>query len=400
MKYKEFLSKLATSQLVVIPALERAGFTKKAKALSYCGFIKHYSICQYDYTAHFNGNSSCRDRFCPICQKKRSMLYFARFALVIRDLLSKGYYVNMLNFTVTDCDNLQENLDILTKAFRYIQHDNKAYREQFKKSFVGGLICKEIKQGENSNKWHSHFHALVIKDHFSKDFDWLKTAWNNAVKICGGQASATDPNKYGSVFICSVQDKHNLNTDYAKSVEIGCLETLKYITKFDWQSEPAKIKELIDTLSGVRSINTWGILRNISTNVEADMNKPFNEIYQNVCSMCGGTNFFEYSTTKTLRGVVDFNEADRIPLIEPKIQYRYNKDLTLLVELKQDMVVGQFYGGVLYTPEHARLVGSQFAVLKENNTYKKLQFNGLREIKPLAFSREMFKNMEIKKQFE
>lgn len=389
MEYKKFLHKLANTRLYVIPALEKAGFKQKAFNMYDCGSYKDYLICTSDYTAHFNGFSSCKDRFCPLCQEKRSRLYFARFVPVFRKLLKQGYYVNMLNFTITDTATLQEGLDILTKAFRYLQHENKIYRKLFKQSFAGGVICKEIKEGENSKLWHPHLHSLVVKDHFSKDFDWLKDAWNHAVKIAGGRPSASDPSKYGSVHICSVIDRKNLNTDKFKSVEAGCIETIKYITKFDWQCTSAdKVKELITTLKGVRAINTWGILRKIDLNVENELDKSFNEIRKCCCTVCGGTDFYQIYTRMTLKNVVDFKDTDYDCTQEYKLNYT-NGQLTRLVELKDELEVGQVYDGVMFTEEHEKLKGQAFAVITDKG--KILKFNHNMQYNYMYFSKVMFK---------
>lgn len=391
MKYYDFLRKMASTRLYVIPALYKAGFKKKCVSMYECGAYKDYLICKDDYTAHFAGASSCKDRFCPICQSKRSLLYFARFVPVFKDLISKGYYINMLNFTINNTESLADGLNILTKAFRYLQHDSKVYRKLFKYSFAGGIVSKEIKQGENLHLWHPHLHAMVVKDHFSKDFEWLRDAWNHAVKVAGGKPSATDPSKYGSVFICSVTDRQGINTDKLKSIELGCLETLKYITKFDWQCTSVdKIQELINTLKGVRSISTWGILRNISTDVESDMDKPFHEIRQCCCTACGGTDFLEWTTSRTLKNVKDFSDKDVIFKQEPNYIYHTDK-LTRLVELKDDLQVGQVYDGIMFTEEHEKLKGEAFKVCQDNKKIYKLRFENYTPKGLILFSRSMFK---------
>ena len=112
MEYKSFLRKLANTRLYVIPALDKAGFKQKALNMYECGAYKDYLICTNDYTSHFNGFNSCKDRFCPLCQEKRSRLYFAKFVPVFKYLLSKGYYVNMLNFTITDTYSLKDGIKI------------------------------------------------------------------------------------------------------------------------------------------------------------------------------------------------------------------------------------------------------------------------------------------------
>ena len=257
MKYKDLLQKQYLAKNIVAPAFYVAGYKKIAEHINDCSTFKRYSVCSDCGQIYFNGSYLCHERFCPICNKKRSMIYFYRFVPVIKKLLSRGYYVNMLNFTLVDDSNLQHSLDVLTKAFRYIQHDSKEYRKMFNSMFVGGVSSKEIKLGENSKLWHPHIHCIVIKDHYSEDFEYLKLIWNNSVRLAGGNASATDPTKYGSVYISSIVDRASHLSDKQSSIEVGVLETMKYITKFDYQLDSALIPELVKSLKNVRTVNTW-----------------------------------------------------------------------------------------------------------------------------------------------
>lgn len=369
MKFKDLLEKQFLARNTVAPSFENAGFHKIATDIMDCATFKNYALCLDCDTVHFNGASVCHNRFCPICNLKRSRAYFSRFVPVIKDLLSKGYYVNMLNFTIVDDSDLSHALSVLTKSFRYIQHDNKEYSKIFNSMFVGGVSSKEVKLGENSKLWHPHIHCLVVKDHYSQDFEYLKYIWNDAVRVCGGNPGSTDSGKFGSVFVCSIIDKQGLNTDYIKSVEMGVLETMKYITKFDYQLDNSLLPELVRALKGIRTVNTWGCLRNVSTNVESDINKSYTELVKQCCAVCGGHDFFEFCSTKTLQNVADF-DMDKAELVQtPKYNLGHN-ELTPLFKLRDDLVIGQKYGNVVYSQLQAQFVGKFIkAEHGMNNTY-------------------------------
>ena len=395
LKFYEFLAKKATIELTMIPQLVKAGFKNIAYNMSCCGDFKRYKICSHDYTAHFAGANVCRERICPLCQKKRSMLYFARFVPAIKQLLEAGYYVNFMTLTMTNNENLKQMQDTLKIAFRYLQHDNKVYRKIFKKSFVGGVYAIEEKMDDDNRTWHVHLHALVVKDHFSKDYDWLAPAWNECCRVAGGLPSATDASKYGSVDIKGIYDKTGLCNDRAMSVEHGCLETFKYITKFDFEANFAHIGELITATKGVRMINSWGVLRKISTNVDNDIDKSFDEIYKCCCTACGGTDFMTYVTPRTLHSAVDFKPTDYVKVNASGSDLAmFRKGLSKLHELKPDLKVGELYGGVLYTDRHAELQGQLLTLIREKDgLYYKYNYlerpssslDGL----PLVFSKEM-----------
>ena len=391
MKYHDFLEKQFFARNIVAPAFESAGFHKIATDIMDCGLFKNYSLCLGCNILYFNGASSCKQRFCPVCNHKRSMLYFNRFVPIFKNLLAQGYYINMLNFTIVDDSSLSHSLEVLTKAFRYICHESKEYSSVFKSMFVGGISSKEIKLGENSKLWHPHIHCLVVKDRYSQDFEYLKYIWNNAVRICGGYPSATNSGKYGSVFISSVVDKTIGDTQYVKSVESGVLETMKYITKFDYQLDNEYLPELVKTLKGVRSVNTWGCLRNIKSDVEDDMLKPYSEIYKCACTVCGGTDFFEFCSTHNLQDVSDFDLSNTVLIKEPKVNSG-NTKLSSVVKLKNDLVLGQKYSDVVYSDLQAKFVGQYFQVEHfAGDTYIVRQFDSAQhELPPIGFGKDMF----------
>ena len=70
----------------------------------------------------------------------------------------------------------------------------------------------------------------------------------------------------------------------------GIIESVKYITKFDYVNEPSeRLQELVRSLEGVRQIDTFGCCRNIHKDVEDELNdevKP-EEIIEHACRLCG-----------------------------------------------------------------------------------------------------------------
>lgn len=293
LKYSQLKSLKKFSLQTVIPALEKAGYSKKATMLYYCGTQKHLALCQGCHSVYFNGANTCKDRFCPICNKKRSLLYLAKIYPILADLLDKGYYINIVNYTIKDTENLKQGIDILQRSFRMLTHEDKVYRKKYKESFVGGIKSLEIKTGKNSGLWHPHFHSIVVKKKNTKDFDWLKEAW----ETCTSKVAGTNE-KIGSVWLKGFSSKNK--TKLLKSV----LETLKYITKFDWDVTE-KVSELVETLSGVRTINTYGILRGLQP-AEKDLDKSIEDITNIVCKICGCTDFVTFDAENDYINIEDF----------------------------------------------------------------------------------------------
>ena len=392
MNYKDVIEKRAFARNTIIKPLYDKGFKKLAYSISHCADFIDYALCLDCNTLHYNGFSSCKERICPICSKKRSLLLFKRFVPVFRNLLNEGYYINGLNFTIVNTDNLAKSIEVINKAFRYIQGGSKSIRKEFNRRFVGGLRSLEIKLGENSKLWHPHLHCLVVKKEYSRDFDFLSEVWNKAVKLAGGEESKTTPGLYGLVSIFSLVDKKNANTDKEKSIEIGTLETLKYITKFDYDIDSDRIPELITSIKGVRMLNTWGILRNINLDVDSDMNKSYREVLQSCCSVCKGTNFFEFTSARTFNGVHDFNIDDCIVS-----QEAIDKPGQYIVDPFGQCKVGELYDGVMWTELHEQLKGKTINITIEYGQYiyrfpKKLNSKLLRFVrnKPIGLKELVF----------
>ncbi len=364
MKFADLIQKREFSKTILLPNLYAKGFKKLAYAISQCADFLDYALCMDCRTLHFNGFSSCKQRLCPVCSKKRSLLLFKRFVPVLKDLLNEGYYINGLNFTIVDSNNLDKSLNTLNKAFRILSHDDKTFAKEFKKRFVGGVRATEVKIGSNSGLWHPHLHCLVVKDKFEKDYTWLSEAWNKAVMLAGGVESKTTPGLYGMVSIFSLKDKHDLNSDKEKSVEIGVVETFKYITKFDFDVDIDYLPELIKSVKGVRMINTWGILRKINLDIENEMNKPYREVFQSCCTMCGGTDFFEFTTRHIFHDVHDFDLEYSISRLEP-----VHKPGLAMIWPDACFKVGEVYNGIMWTDSHERLRGQSFNVIYENGYY-------------------------------
>lgn len=280
MKFAEFRERRFFARTQVVPLLEKAGFAEKANKIKFCGHFKKIAECNDCGTWHFNGSDSCKDRFCPLCQKKRSLLWFAKITPLLREYLQKDYYVNMLNFTIRDTENLDYGINLINNAFRYLMHDNKKTAREFNKRFIGGVRSLEVKRGKNSGLWHPHFHCLVVKYEYSKDFEWLKREWNNALCVVSGRYGE----KLGSV------DIRGFTKDQNKGLETAICECFKYMTKFNWAVKD--IPELILTMDNRKTLVTWGCVRfKLGNSVEEDLDKPLSEIKSCVCSVCGCDSF-------------------------------------------------------------------------------------------------------------
>ncbi|MBO8161992.1 MAG: protein rep [Thermosipho sp. (in: Bacteria)] len=262
---------------VVIPAFERldVGQAEKLKA---CG--KYISVieCNSCATRHFAGFNRCKSRWCIPCNHAKVLIWVARLYPVLEDWVNKGGYVSMLNFTVRDMENLEDGIQKLNKSFRDLYNMTRN-RKYWKDRFPGGIRSLEVKRGSGSGLWHPHFHCIVLQSSYAKDFDWLRERWEQVTSKNFGAHE-----KVGSVWIKSISGKHGI----LKAI----LETLKYIIKPEYSvyNDFESLSEMYIALKGTRQINTWGVLRGISRQVDEDIDSvEQKKLAEFVCRRCGFT---------------------------------------------------------------------------------------------------------------
>lgn len=285
MRYKMF-RQLHKDNEKTVEALERAAvfdanvLTEADKIMS-CGDIVNTVQCDDCGTNHFKSFVRCKSKFCSLCQKVKSGLWTAHLVDWLRQWLRQGNYVVFLNLTIKDTDTLEEGLKQLEGAWRLMT--NK-YRKVFLSYFPGGFKSIEVKTGKNSGQWHPHIHALVLKDRYSKDTDFLHYVWPKCVADMGGEAVNI---KILPLKMSPGQDKEDFEVELAKNVKEVC----KYITKFDWEKEKSeRVAEMYEALRGKRQYAVWGALQHVRHEVDADLNtKSDAEVKEFVCQRCGCT---------------------------------------------------------------------------------------------------------------
>lgn len=261
---------------IVIPAFQELGLRAEVDRLRSCGQYVYYIDCCNCHTKHFSGYTSCKSRWCLICNHFRVLKWVAKLVNVIDRWIENGGHVSMINFTVRDTDSLRLGIDSLSRAFRGI-YNNTANRRYWKSRFPGGVRSLEVKKGKNSGKWHPHYHCLVLQPtDYEKDFYWLRERWKN---LTGGE---------GSVWVKQVR-----GTNLLKSI----CETVKYILKpeLSLYKNNDMLAEAWYVLKGVRQVNTWGVLRGIGKQIEdeiereSDVQGQKKKLTEFVCQRCGCT---------------------------------------------------------------------------------------------------------------
>lgn len=264
-------------------------------------------ICVTCKTRYFDKAEYCGNKLCPICARLRALKQLAFLLPEYEGFLKAGKKICFMTLTIKDTPNLKQGLDLLENAWQYMTSDDAFSRYHFKKMFAGGIRAVEIKKGKYSKLWHPHMHILVVKDHYSKDFDKLRGLWEIAC-----QHVMKTREKIGSVDIRGVKNRHGIKSseiDDTISVTRAVVECVKYITKFNFENYSAEdMLELCNNVYSRRTLNTFGILYGLRSKLELQNGDDLVDLNEKVCTHCGGRDF-DYEIifdNKLLEGIEEF----------------------------------------------------------------------------------------------
>lgn len=209
--------------------------------------------------------SFCRLRFCPMCQRRRSLRMFSDVIQIFELLKPKNYQYLHLILTVPNVsgENLSKTIDKILlsssrlwckrtdKHIKSLLFDEKLLknREKVARAFKGVLRCLEVSYNENTNSFHPHLHCLVAvnKSYFSGR-SYIKTEeissiWASLNKV--------------PFAICHIRKVDNSGAAVA--------EIAKYCVKPFEATETARAAEALQTifsnLHNRRLVQTYGVIK-------------------------------------------------------------------------------------------------------------------------------------------
>jgi len=206
--------------------------------------------------AHF-----CKDRVCPVCQKRRGVLWRKRFLDKMPELQKEFPTMRwiFLTLTVKNCEikELRPKIQNMNKCWR-----NFVRRKDIKKILLGHIRATEVTRA-NDGKAHPHFHCMLMvpNDFFKKKYI-KQSEWAKMWKECLGvdYTPIVDVRAIKNTKI----DCELLNTTIADELYQGVLETIKYSTKSkDLLIDEAWLLEFTNQVKNLRFIDTGGALKNV-----------------------------------------------------------------------------------------------------------------------------------------
>lgn len=250
--WREFkLKSIAVSK--AFPVTEKY-WLKRSEVMLGCGSTLQFAVSK-DGLKRLISALFCKDRMCPSCQKRRSLVVFHQVRDVCRSLQEEHKSTRYLLLTLTvpnvKFEDLSNEIKSINKAWSRMTR-----RVQFKKAIWGWFKAIEVTYNGDTDTYHPHAHILlaVPNKYFKGKYyisheRWLEL-WQECMKnpdITQVDIRAIKPNP-------KKKDSDDLS---AAAAEVGKYATKpkNYLCKLpggDYMAHEKVVTELATVLKGVR----------------------------------------------------------------------------------------------------------------------------------------------------
>ena len=228
----------------VAEVLEACGYDERAGRMRDCASVLKLQHCECGCQLVWRTNY-CRDRVCPVCEWRKSIIMARRAAAAIDRAKSNSHDVVMLTLTVRNVEwsRLRETLMRMHKEFQAL------WRLLAKRHAMFGYIRRtEITVGRDGLA-HPHMHVLIDR-HSEGGYVKQKAlcaAWKNAMKL--------DYDPVVDIRVCWEQNERK--------------GLVRYVHKYCTKSSPAiilgldavDVMEYVEAVKGLRMVSSGGTLR-------------------------------------------------------------------------------------------------------------------------------------------
>jgi plasmid rolling circle replication initiator protein Rep len=206
----------------------------------------------------------CRQRLCPMCQRRKSLKTYSDFCKVLGKLGGFSFLHMVLTVPNVAGDELNETLDLMNGcASRFFKILELA------KPFKGVARVTEISYNDKRGDFHPHFHCLVaVKPSYFKSRDYLKYdtlrfLWSAVWYHRHDNLKRLTDEK---IKLSNLSDSDLLQVFITKADEGALPEIAKYAVKpLTFKATRKQRAEILQTLfeglHGRRLIQTYGVIR-------------------------------------------------------------------------------------------------------------------------------------------
>lgn len=226
-----------------------------------CGAFLEFAVMA-DGSHRLIKASFCKDRFCPMCQWRRSIKLSYQTKEVLMEALNQEPNARFLFLTLTvkncDGDEIKQTIKRLNMGFK-----NLVRYKRVSKNLIGAVKSIEVTVNRSTNEYHPHIHAIIMvkstyfknSDHYLNQQEW-STLWKKAAKL----------DYMPIVNIERIKGKGNAKDAYQASIQ----EVSKYQVKTtEYLSDDAPqdlkiIRTLRTQLNHTRMFSFYGLLQDIN----------------------------------------------------------------------------------------------------------------------------------------
>lgn len=266
---KQYSQKKKESKIIA-QKLNEMGLKNRALRMSMCSETIEMAYCPTCHQKHVVSTILCRDRLCPICQRKLAMRRFHDICAVMENLKVKESQISFLTLTVKNVwgSELAKTINRISDGW------GRWSRQKVFANAVGWAKSLEITFNTKTKQWHPHLHIMVIwREKTLPPQAWeISTSWQMACRLPynviidirdayskkGGQASA-------ALEAC----KYSLKTS----------ELLKDVDESEWRA-------LINAIGGVRMVSYGGSIKKARAKLKIK-DEEIKEEKIMVCKKCG-----------------------------------------------------------------------------------------------------------------
>ena len=138
---------------------EKALFEKKSKNVYYCGTDLTFGVLNWGQPTEEKklvAANFCKDRLCPMCDKRRSLRNFYIINKLLVAAAEEGFTYLFSTYTIKNpiAENLRDEIDIMQHAF------NRMYDKELSDIFEGYIRVLEVTYNPDRRDFHPHFHVL------------------------------------------------------------------------------------------------------------------------------------------------------------------------------------------------------------------------------------------------
>jgi len=161
------------------------GEESRSRRVFHCADILEFALSENEHKL-FHADF-CKDRFCPMCQFRRSLKVFGQVSACMDELDKdmEGYVYLFLTLTIKNpsLDDLEQGFLDLKCAFNRLLH-----RKAFCDVVCGGFYSIEITCNSSRSEFHPHIHCIlaVRKSYFHKSYisqaKWAQI-WQKCLKV-------------------------------------------------------------------------------------------------------------------------------------------------------------------------------------------------------------------------